>query len=160
MTTQETITKMQAFTERNNLPLAGITVSMGDRIKFLFENPLTAAQLTRIKNELFFVDSTVDIELEPSAFNMHECVLTVAGRTHNVFCGVLSELRQIPGMYIEKVSVKDGEIHFYFRMQSRPSPNIQELEKIQLQVDPTIPNHDSLRVFGYKGEYTLSIRFE
>lgn len=159
MTTTETIAKMQAIASRNNIPIAGITVCEDDNIRIQLENPLTEPQLALIKNELFFVDSTVGIEIEPSALNMHESVLTIAARTYNVFCGVLSELQVIPGMHIEKVSVKDGEIHFYFRMQSRPSPNLQELDKIQLQVDPTIPDHDSLRVFGYKGEYTLSVRF-
>lgn len=154
----EAISKLQAYAARNNLTIVDINVDF-KKVKILFKERPTAEQIADMKRELYFIDSTVDIKLKPSAFSMHEMVLTVSWRTHNIFVGVHRELVQIPGLRIEQVEVREGEIVFYYHMTTRAFLNASELDSIQTLVDPTIADHDSIRVFGFKGQYTLYIRF-
>lgn len=158
--TQEAITKLQDYVKRSNVSIADITVSQNNTVKFLLKTSPTEEQLRQMQRELYFVDSTVPIKLSSSAFRYHERVLSISEYTHTVFRGVLSELHQIPSLHIEQVEVSEGELTFYYRMDTRPFLNAQELEKIQQRVDPSIPDHDSIRVFGFKGQYTLYIRFK
>ena len=158
--TQEAISKLQDYVKRSNVSIAEISISQGNKVKFLLNNRPTMDQLKQMERELYFVDSTVHIKLNPSAFDYKDCVLTVSEYTHSVFRGVLSELYQVPGMHIEQVEISEGELTFYYRMATRPFLNAEELERIQQKVDPSIPDHDSIRVFGFKGQYTLYIRFK
>lgn len=159
MTSMEAIHKLQSYAEKNKLEIAIFGIDT-EKAKVLFTNPPTQSQIDELKRELFFVDSTVDIKLDTSVFQVNANELILSLRTHATFRNVLRELIKIPSMRIEQVEIRAGEIVFYYHMGTRAFLNASELDSIQCAIDPNIENHDSVRVFGFKGQYTLYIRFE
>ena len=138
--------------------------------KIRFSNVVRPEQFARIKEFLHIkpvirhwvcVDGHRKHELRSSEeFTSCEGDTIVIAMPHFRAFYNIYELIKSFGVKIEGAKIEEGEISYEYKLKGRSVLNYDELGLIQLEVDPSVENHNSCRQMGCNGDYTLNIRFD
>lgn len=115
---------------------------------------LSESEMSYLANELFFTEAINIQNLKDYIFTNEKRQLFVCYENFGVFRDIYFKLQELNRKLI-KASIGSTCVTFVYDRNYGVPLNYIQLDSIQNLVEPTIKDHDSIRVIGMFDEYTL-----
>ena len=160
MNRMEAITKLRKVAERNNID--GMPIDNGNNLALLVSKQPTKQQLEEVRKELFLC-SELRTRVSPDLLILNPDAMQVQllWRPFRIFSGAYQALSSFADVHLVQAEALKDEVVFYYKIDKRVCLNSDELQYIQNSINPSLLEHDSIRVLGCNGcdIYTMYIRF-
>lgn len=149
-----------------NSPLCNSTVSFeNDTLKISFKanskasNLPTNEQLMQIKNIVFW-SSQIELPYESNLikYNANTKVMTINMKYYDITSEFFFKMIDF-GVNIIGFDISNDDFCFFYSISGRYHFTYDELEILQAIINPSIKKHDSIRIVGFDGTYTLRVLF-
>lgn len=108
-----------------------------------------------LENLIFFTKEIGVTHAKGRLVSLDENKIYIQIAGYYQFAGLYKKLREL-GVNVRAAQINyPSDITFIYHLGDRCVLDYSELEQLQSVIDPTIENHDSIRVIGVNGEYTL-----
>ena len=111
--------------------------------------------IRHLKELIFFTNEikVTHAKGELVLFNENKIAIQIAG--YYQFAGLYKMLKELHASVSSAQIDYPSDITFVYRLNGRCVLNYLELDQLQGVINPMIEDHDSIRVMGMEGEYTL-----
>lgn len=142
--------------------LSRSTVSLKDTILTIhFQgdgNEVPSQEQLRYIQNIMFWDSSIDLPCASNLIRYDEPsnTMTINIRSYDTVSSFLEKMKEF-GVRITAFDFEHDSFCFYYVIGANYHFTYDELEQLQAVVNPEIKNHDSLRVLGYDGSYSIRV---
>lgn len=150
-----------------NSPLSKSTVSFGNNILEIQFQSINSEdsklpsneQIMQIKNIVFW-DSKIELPYEKNLveYNADTKIMTINMKCYNITSEFFHKMTEF-GVNVTGFDISTDDFCFFYSICGRYHFDYNELETLQAIIDPTIQRHDSIRIVGFDGTYTLRVKF-
>lgn len=167
----QNVTYVQSAVERishylKNSPLCNSTVSFENDILTIHfkvdskdSNLPTNEQLAQIKNIVFW-SSQIELPYESNLieYNANTKIMTINMKCYDITSEFFFKMIDF-GVNVIGFDISNNDFCFFYSISGRYHFTYDELEILQAIINPTISRHDSIRIVGFDGTYTLRANF-
>ena len=168
----QNVTYVQSVMERinhylKNSPLCQSTMSFANDILEIHFQSINSEdirlpsdeQIMQIKNIVFW-DSKIQLPYAKNLveYNTNTKIMTINMKCYNITSEIFHKMTEF-GVNVTGFDISADDFCFFYSVCGRYHFDYEELEALQNIINPNIQNHDSIRIVGFDGIYTLRVKF-
>lgn len=150
---KDIIKQAKYYLERTELKPVTLTKN-GDILEIICSQEPTDEHLVQLRSIIFSADNIVVSSKVGSLISTDGHKISIQLKAYEIFNGLYKKLGEL-GVKVLSAEFGPKDVAFTYVLAGRFVLNYAELEELQNIINPAIEQHDSIRVIGDGGSYTL-----